>query len=271
MGVPDVSDRSIAQLVSLEGKVAAVTGGAKGIGLAIARRLAEAGADVMIGDIDKEGAEAAAEEVLTFGHRAVGAELDAADEASIIDFADRTRLELGTIDVWVNNAGIYPSVPLLDMTEQQWDRVVDLNLKGTFLASREAAKRMIADGHGGSIVNLASTAGFKAAGPGVAHYVSSKHGVVGLTKSLAVELGPHGIRVLAVAPTVIDTPGMAEGRAAFEAAGLGDIIDAIAAREPLGRAGVPDDVARVVLFCASDLAMLMTGSTLAVDAGDLVL
>ena len=271
MVVPDVSDRSIAQLVSLEGKVAAVTGGGRGIGLAIARRLAEAGADVMVGDLDKESAEAAAEQLLTFGHRAVGAELDVADELSIVQFADRVKLEFGTVDVWVNNAGIFPTVPLLDMTEQQWDKVLDVNLKGTFLGAREAAKRMIADGHGGVIVNLASTAGFKAAGPGVAHYVSSKHGVRGLTKSLAVELGQYGIRVLAVAPTLIDTPGIAEGRQAFKEAGLGDIIDSMGAREPLGRAGVSDDVARVALFCASDLAMLMTGSTLAVDAGDLAI
>jgi NAD(P)-dependent dehydrogenase (short-subunit alcohol dehydrogenase family) len=269
--IADVSGKSIAQLVSLEGKVAAVTGGARGIGAAIARRFAEAGADVAIGDLRKDEAEETAELVLPFGHRAFGAELDASHEASIIEFAERTRLELGTIDIWVNNAGIYPSIPLLDMTEAQWDKVLDLNLKGTFLGAREAAKRMIADGHGGVIINLASTAGYKAAGPGVAHYVSSKHGVRGLTKSLAVELGPHGIRVLALAPTLIETPGIAEGRAAFAAAGLGDLIDSIAQREPLGRAGVPDDVARVALFCASDLSALMTGSTVAVDAGDLAL
>ncbi len=271
MVVADVSSKSIAELISLAGKAAAVTGGARGIGFAIAKRFAEAGADVMIGDLDGPGAEEAAEQLLEFGHRAVGIELDASSESSLSQFADRAQSEFGTIDVWVNNAGIYPSVPLLEMTEQQWDKVLDLNLKGTFLGSREAAKRMIADGHGGVIVNLASTAGYKAAGPGVAHYVSSKHGVRGLTKSLALELGPHDIRVLALAPTVIDTPGMAEGRAAFEAAGLGDIIDATGAREPLGRAGIPDDVARVALFCASDLSMLMTGSTLPVDAGDLVL
>ena len=155
------------------------------------------------------------------------------------------------------------------MTEAQWDEVLDLNLKGTFLGAREAAKRMMAAGHGGVIVNLASTASYRAPGPGIAHYVSSKFGVRGLTKALAVELGPHSIRVLAVAPTLIETPGIEEGREAFRAAGLGDMIEQIAAREPLGRAGVPDDVARVVLFCATDLSALMTGSTLAVDAGDL--
>jgi len=116
-----------------------------------------------------------------------------------------------------------------------------------------------------------STAGFRSPGPGIAHYVSSKHGVIGLTKSLAVELGSHGIRTLAVAPTLIETPGIEANREAFRAAGLGDVIDTFAARLPLARVGVADDVARVVLFCASDLATFMTGSVLAVDGGDLAL
>lgn len=269
--VPDVSEKTLGELLSLEGKVVVVTGGAVGIGFATAKRFAEAGADVVVADLDKKGADAAAEQLLAFGHRAIGVEADVADELSVSQLAERAKLELGTIDVWVNNAGIYPSVPVLDMTASDWDRVLDINLRGTFLGAREAAKRMIADGHGGVIVNLASTAGFKAAGPGVAHYVSSKHGVRGLTKSLAVELGAYGIRVLAVAPTLIDTPGIAAGREAFKAAGIGDLLDTMASREPLGRTGVPDDVARVILFCASDMAMLMTGSTLPVDAGDLAI
>lgn len=200
MAIIDVTDRSIGELISLENRAAVITGGARGIGLAIAKRFAEAGADVLIGDLDKQGAEDAAESLATADRKVIGGELDAHDELSIAQFADRAVLELGTIDIWVNNAGIYPSVPLLEMTEAQWDKVLDLNLKGSFLGAREAAKRMIAAGHGGVIVNLASTAGFRAAGPGIAHYVSSKFGVRGLTKALAVELGPHGIRVLAVAP-----------------------------------------------------------------------
>lgn len=269
MAIADVSGGSITELISLEGRTAVITGGAVGIGFAVAARFVEAGADVLIGDLDKHGADAAAERLSSADRKVVGGELDAHDEASIIQLADRAVRELGGIDIWVNNAGIYPSVALLDMTAVEWDAVLDLNLKGSFLGAREAAKRMIAAGHGGVIVNVASTAGYRAAGPGIAHYVSSKFGVRGLTKALAVELGAHGIRVLAVAPTLIETPGIEAGRAAFRAAGLGDVIDQIAAREPLGRAGVPDDVARVVLFCASDLSTLMTGSTLAVDAGEL--
>lgn len=272
MPVADVSSRPIAQLISLEGRTAVVTGGARGIGLAIATRFAEAGANVLIGDLNKTGAEEAAETIAReFGHQALGVELDVTSGASIEAAADRAVLELGGLDIWVNNAGIYPSTPLLEMTDQDWDKVLDVNLRGTFIGAREAGRRMANTGGGGVIINLASTAGYRAAGPGIAHYVSSKHAVRGLTKSLAVELGPHGIRVLALAPTLIQTPGIEEGRAAFQAAGLGDMLEQMAQREPLGRVGVPDDIARVALFCASDLAMLMTGSTLLVDAGDVAL
>lgn len=269
MPIPDVSDKTIEELISLRGRVAVVTGGGRGIGLAIARRLAEAGADVAVGDLDAASAERCATDLLELGVRSFGAALDVAVERSVQALAERSEQELGPIGVWVNNAGIFPSKPLLEMTEADWSKVLDVNLKGTFLGAREAGARMVATGAGGVIVNVASTASYRAAGPGVAHYVSSKHGVRGLTKSLAVELGAHGIRALGVAPTLIETPGIEEGRAAFEAAGLGDLLDQMTARLPLGRAGVADDVARVVLFCASDLSLLMTGSTLAVDAGDL--
>lgn len=270
MPVADVSDRSLAELISLGGRVAVVTGGARGIGEAICRRFAEAGSDVVVADLDGAQAESTAEAVRrAHGHRAVGIEVDVADEVAVEAVADRAVAELGRLDIWVNNAGIFPSTPFLDMTPESWDRVLDVNLRGTFLGASAAARRMVAAGTPGVIINVASTAGFQAAGPGLAHYVSSKHAVRGLTKSLAVELGPLGIRALAIAPTLIETPGIEEGRAAFAAAGLGDLLDQMAEQAPLRRNGVSDDVARVALFCASDLSMLMTGSTLAVDAGDL--
>ncbi len=271
MPVADVSGRPLADLLSLAGRVAVVTGGARGIGEAVCRRFAEAGADVVVADLDGTQAEATAESVgQAHGHRAIGVGIDVADEASVNALADRAA-ELGRLDIWVNNAGIFPSTPFLEMTSESWDKVLAVNLRGTFLGASAAARRMVAAGTPGVIVNLASTAGFQAAGPGIAHYVSSKHAVRGLTKSLAVELGPLGIRALAIAPTLIETPGIEEGRAAFAAAGLGDMLEQMADLAPLRRNGVADDVARVALFCASDMSMLMTGSTLAVDAGDLAM
>ncbi len=270
MPIADVSGRTTDELVSLAGRRAVITGGAMGIGLAIARRYAEAGADIAIGDLDDVAAKEAADGLeRDFGCRALSGRLDVADEASNDVFVDRVVRELGGIDIWVNNAGVYPSVPFTEMTPADWDRVIAVNLRGTFLGARAAAARMIEQGNGGVILNLASTAGYSSPGPGIAHYVTSKHGVRGFTKSLAVELGPYGIRVLAIAPTLIETPGIDTNRRAFEEAGLGDIIAGMAERLPLQRVGVPDDVARVALFCATEMSEFMTGSTLPVDGGDL--
>lgn len=272
MPIADVSARSISELVMLTGRTAVVTGGARGIGAAICGRLAEAGARVVVADLDADLAEQVARSVDDeHGHGAIGVGVEVADEQSVDRLADRAVAEFGTLDIWVNNAGIYPSTPFVDMTTEAWDRVLDVNLRGTFLGGRAAARHMIDAGTSGVIINVGSTAGFRAAGPGVAHYVSSKHAIRGLTKALAVELGPMGIRALAIAPTLIDTPGIEAGRAAFEAAGLGDLLANMAGQAPLRRNGVPDDVARVALFCASDLSILMTGSTLAVDAGALAM
>jgi NAD(P)-dependent dehydrogenase (short-subunit alcohol dehydrogenase family) len=270
MSVPDVTGRSIGELISLAGRGAVVTGGAVGIGYAIAQRLAEAGASVLLTDVADPEAPASRLATAT-GGTVVGAYLDVTDAAAIGSTAARAARELGSLDIWVNNAGIYPSTPVLELTDEDWDRVLAVNLRGSFVGAREAARQMVDAGRGGVIINIASTAGFKAAGPGVAHYVSSKHALVGLTKSLGVELGPHGIRVLGIAPTLIETPGIEAGGEAFRRAGLGDVIDSFAQRLPLGRVGAPDDVARVALFCASDLAMFMTGSTLLADGGDVAI
>ena len=271
MAISDVKDRTIDQLMSLEGRAAVVTGAAMGIGAATAARLAEAGADLLLGDVDEAGVSAVAGGICErYGRKAVGVRMDVSDGASIRAAADRAIADFGRLDVWVNNAGIYPFALTLEMTDSDWDRVLDINLRGAFIGAREAAKRMIDAGNGGVIVNMASTAGFRAGGPGVPHYVASKHGLLGLTKSLAVEFGVHGIRVLAVAPTLIETPGIRQ------LSGGGDetatqMLSDLAARLPLGRPGVADDVARVVLMCATDMTLFMTGSALAVDAGDLAL
>ncbi len=268
MAIPDVSGKSIAELISLKDRNAVVTGGARGIGLAICERFAEAGANVLIGDLDEKQAQEAAERIAQqHGVKMIATLLDVADSGSIGAVATQAVRELGGIDIWVNNAGIYPLSPALEMSDARWDQVLAINLRGTFIGCREAARHMVQAGKGGVIINLASTAGYQG-GAAIAHYVSSKHAVRGLTKSLAIEFGPQHIRVLALAPTLIRTPGIAEARATLAAAGVPDALgEGFDAHLPLGRAGVPDDVARVALFCASDLSILMTGSTLLVDAG----
>jgi NAD(P)-dependent dehydrogenase (short-subunit alcohol dehydrogenase family) len=260
MAMADVSNNSIANLVSLEGRHAVVTGGARGLGKAIARRLAEAGAVVLLADIDQAAAERSARELSeALQSKVLAATVDVAIGPSVAELAAAAVSRLGSIDIWVNNAGIFPTSPLLKTTDEDWDRVIDINLRGLFIGAREAARCMISARHGGVIVNIASVAGFRGITSGIGHYVASKHAVRGLTSQLAIELAPHDIRVLAVAPTTIPTEGWLEAQPGRTTTSM------------LGRAGVPDDVARVVLFCASDMALFMTGSTVVVDAGRLCL
>lgn len=267
MAIADVTDRSVAELVSLSGRTAVVTGGARGLGRAIVTRLAQAGATVLVADLDGDLASRVADEVAAeTGSRVVATRLDVTDEASVAAAADLAVSELGGIDVWVNNAGIYPNVLLMDMTQEVWGRVMDINLRGTFSGSQEAARRMIAAGKPGVIVNIVSTAGFKGMAPGISAYVASKHGVRGLIKQLAIELAPHDIRVLGVAPTFCTTEGNTEALANLPERVREEISATLSSR--LGRVGVPDDIARAVLFCASDMSIFMTGSTLLVDAGE---
>lgn len=265
MAYPDLTASKIADLVSLKGRTAVVTGGAQGIGKAIVKRLAEAGATVVIGDLDEGKARATAEELSVYGATHIGAKLDVTDGASIKALAELAVAETGHLNVWVNNAGIYPSRPVLEITDEEWDRVLDLNLRGTFIAAREAALRM--KDNEGVIVNLASTAAFNASnGANPAHYVASKHGVSGLTKSLAVELGPKGLRAIAIAPTLTETPGVEAKRK--EGPAIAEALVQYGKGLPLGRLGLPDDIARAVLFAASDLAAFVTGTTIPVDGGD---
>ena len=161
------------------------------------------------------------------------------------------------MEILVNNAGIFPITPLFETTDEQWDRVQSTNIGGAFRCSREAGKVMAAAGNGGVIINLASTQAFRAGAAGLSAYTSSKGAIVAFTQALAVELGQFGIRAVAVAPTVVDTPGVQANMPAFEAAGVGDLIASISAQLPLGRTGVPDDIARVIAFLASDLAVFM--------------
>jgi NAD(P)-dependent dehydrogenase (short-subunit alcohol dehydrogenase family) len=261
----ELAERGLADLLSLAGRTAVVTGGAGGIGQAIVKRLHEAGARVVIGDLDVAQADALANALDPSGASAVGRRLDAADGASIGSLVAAVVSEFGRLDIWVNNAGIHPQQGILDTSDEQLNSVLNLNLRGVFIGSRAAARSMIENG-GGVIVNIVSVAAFNTGnGANPAHYVAAKHGVAGLTKSLAVELGPFGIRAVAIAPTLTATPKIESERAA----GLGELLDAYAAELPLRRLATPDDVARVVVFAASDLAGFVSGSVIAVDGGDL--
>ena len=269
--IAEVSSHSLAQLISLSGRTAVVTGGGRGLGKAIAARLAEAGANVVIGDILGDLAEEAAADLDgKYASTVVGTAMDVTDEKSVEAAAKLAQDRFGRLDIWVNNAGIFPSVAVTEMSADQWDKVFAVNTRGVFLGSRVAARHMIEGGNGGVIVNIASTAAFNGVAPGLAAYVGSKHAVRGMTRQNALELAPHGIRVLGVAPTFCVTEG---NLLAMEEHPLPDPeevnIQAMLGSK-LGRVGVPDDIARVVLFCASDLAIFMTGSTLLADAGEMI-
>ncbi len=265
MIAPDHSSVPLADLWRLDGRVAVVTGGARGLGAAIVARLAEAGARIVVGDLDGDVAErVAADAADRWGGRGIGMHLDVADPHSITAVAAHAVAEFGRLDIWVNNAGISPPTGPIEAVEPEFiDRMLAINTRGTMLGAKEAARRMT---NGGVIVNLASTTGFRASA-GLSAYVASKHAVVGITKALGLELAPKGIRVLGIAPTVIDTEGVRAEMAPLKAAGVD--VAARASANPFGRIGLPDDVARAVVFAVSDMAAFMTGSTLAVDAGRL--
>jgi NAD(P)-dependent dehydrogenase (short-subunit alcohol dehydrogenase family) len=269
IAVPEVSERTLNELLSLKGRRAVVTGGGRGLGKAIAVRLAEAGADLLIGDLDEETArQAAAELGDQYAVATCGMRMDVTDTRSVAAVAQVAAARLGGIDIWVNNAGVFPSVPLLEMSDSHWDEVFAVNSRGVFVGAREAARHMTAAGSGGVIINVISTAGFRGTAPGLAAYVSSKHAARGMTRQLALELAPDGIRVLGVAPTYVPTEGN-QINASSQPMPT-DAVPAMMLTSRLGRVGVPDDIARVALFCASDLSAFMTGSTLLADAGETI-
>jgi NAD(P)-dependent dehydrogenase (short-subunit alcohol dehydrogenase family) len=254
---------SLTKLVSLNQRVAVITGAARGIGAAIAFRVAEAGANLFLLDRDEKALQQTVSQVVPFGHKPCTAVLDLTDSAALQAAADQAVAQHGGIDIWINNAGISPRVGALDMTDEQWDAVLDLNLRAAFVGSRSAARHMRAAGRGGVIVNMASST-VKRVSANPMHYRVSKQGLVAMTQSLAVELGRHGIRVIAIAPTLIETPWVTELRGQ----GYSEGFDRFVKRLPLGRIGTPDDVARVVLFAVSDLAAYVTGTMLEVDGGE---
>ena len=242
--------------MSLQGKVAVVTGGARGIGQAVATVLAAKGAAVSVWDLNLEGAEKTAAAIQEAGGTAIAVGGDAADANAVATAAGRTREELGPVTILVNNAGITAYEPFTSITEASWDRMIGINLKGPFLVTRELVPDML-DAGWGRIVNISSSSAQTGA-PSMAHYASSKGGVIGLTRALAVEYIAQGITVNHVPPGFIDTPLVRQGPVD---------VDAVAAMMPMKRAGQPEDVAYAVAYLASEEAGYVTGQTFSVNGG----
>ena len=242
-------------------KVALVTGAATGIGRRIAATLARDGADVAIADINMDEAAVTAAEVEQAGGRALCVRTDVADEQAVLDLFAAVDRELGRLDILVNNAGICELTPFLELTTAAWDRMMAINLRGAFIASREAFRRM-KEARSGRVVSLASMAGKMGGAAAGAHYSVSKAGIICLTKSLALQAAPYGVTANAVAPGPIDTPLTQQ---------WGEETNrAFAAKIPLGAFGEPEDVAEVVAFLASDRARFITGETVNINGGFLM-
>ncbi len=247
----------------LSGQVVLVTGAASGIGRALAEALAARGAGLVLADVDGPGLEAAGRRLADGGApvHAIACDVTRADEVERL--AARALAEAGPVTGVVNCAGIYPVTPFLDLPVEEWDRVLGVNLRGPFLVTQAVARRMIAAGVGGSVVNISSTAS-RLARPGIAHYGASKAGLNQLTAVMAVELAPHRIRVNAILPGVIATERVAA--AARDAAGQAEHAAKLA-RIPLGRVGDPADVVALALFLLSPASGYCTGGLYPVDGG----
>jgi 2-deoxy-D-gluconate 3-dehydrogenase len=246
----------------LDGRVAIVTGGARGIGLETAKTLAGAGARVVLADLDKDVAEGAAAEIRAHSRHATAIVADVADEASVNAMVRATLEREGRLDILVNNAGIAIRRPAVELTLGDWDKVVAVNLTGSFLCARAAAHPMIAARGGGAIVNVASIMGLSGGGlyPNVSSQ-ATKGAIVNMTRALAVEWAPHAIRVNAVAPTYVRTeligPILKDP----------ELVARIEAMTPLRKLAEPADIAAAIAFLVSPAAAMITGHTLVVDGG----
>ena len=249
-------------MFDLTDKVAVVTGAMRGMGKADALALAEQGAKVVVTDIDLNQCEAVVTEIESAGGEAMAYKMDVADNDEVNEVFDAVINKYGQVDILVNNAGIFRPKPALDITKEEWEETIHVNLRGQFTCAQRAAKEMVKTG-GGRIINIASIASGQV-GVGVAggtHYTASKGGVLGMTEALAAELAEHDITVNAVAPGAIDTPMISD-------AGMDEKdIKGLLAGVPMGRMGTPEEIAAAVVFLASDEASYVTGAMLTVDGG----
>jgi len=241
----------------LKGQTAIITGAGRGIGRAIALALAGRGADVVVGDIDAAAAQAVASEAAALGVRSAAVACNVVIRREVEALVERALSEFGRLDILVNNAGITRDTLLVRMTEEQWDLVLDVNLKGTFFGCQAAAKPMM-KARSGKIVNLASITGL-IGNAGQANYSASKAGVIALTRTVAKELASRNVQVNAIAPGFIETEMTRELPEKARAAFLDNI--------PLARPGTPDDVANLVCFLASPESAYITGQCIAIDGG----
>lgn len=242
--------------MSLQGKVAVVTGGARGIGRAISLRLAREGAAVAVWDLRPDGANETVAEIRQAGGQAIACVGDAADATGVARCAAETRAAFGPIRILVNNAGIVGFDRFLTISEEAWDRMMRVNMKGPFLCTKEIVPDMLAAGWG-RIINISSSSAQTGASS-MSHYVASKGGVIGLTKALAIEFAPTGITVNNVPPGFVDTPMLRESPVN---------IDNYAQGMPMKRPGCPEDIAAAVAYLASEDANYVTGQTLSVNGG----
>ena len=247
---------------NLKGKVAIITGARRGMGRSHAITLAGAGVKVIVSDISLEECQKVVEEIKKNGGEAMALKCDVTKKEEVDEMVQAVVKKWGRIDILVNNAGICQFKPFLELTEEEWDRTLDINLKGYFLCAQAAAKEMVKK-KSGVIINVASVAmgqvgiGF----PTLAHYCASKGGIVAMTETLALELAPYNIRVNAIAPGAIETPMIDPLKTDPK------MMEATLVRIPLRRVGKPEEVSNLVLFLASDVSSYMTGSTVVIDGG----
>jgi 3-oxoacyl-[acyl-carrier protein] reductase len=247
-------------VVNLNGKIAIVTGAGHGIGKEIALNLARSGAEVVVTDVSDKIFEVG-KEIESVGSKAFPVKCDVTDAKEAVAIEDKVLGKYERIDILVNNAGIYPQKPFLEMTNEDWNKVIGINLNGAFHCTKAVIPKMVEQKYG-KIINIASIAGAVIGYMNLAHYSASKAGIVGFTKSLALEMAQYKININAIAPGPIDIGGIPAGS---------ELVQQIIKTIPIGRMGLPIDIANLVVFLASDESSFITGQCIVCDGGSTIL